>query len=779
MMSRGYTPGKPVSRWEADSDNIDIEYKNLDQPRQQSMVSECFSGGKGCVLKILMIGVIFVMGLIFGYFVRKTGHKIFISPSVQYHGILQDYDPAISKKLQSRVTHIDNYIDSIKTLTSQSDIRISGMGNLNGLVKYVVNMWTTFHFDTVKVKKYKVQLSYPDYTALNQVTVNLNTAENKSQIFLSKSNASNENVAYLPFNAYAKSGVVKGPLVYAHYGRKKDFDILTNLNVEVNGSVVLIRYGRIHPGNKVKHAEEAGAAGVVLYCDPDDYTDGSGNIDGTWWLPSWAVQLSHVRYNLVGDPSTPDYTATPDSSLTNNSNMFPSIPVYPIMYSDADQLMSFIDNSTLVPSDWNGKLKSEYYAGPRRGTTDHNYLVEVTVNNSPEKRFVSNVIASIKGKHEPDHFVIIGSHIDSWTQGAVDAGTGFAILMDLARTFSDQIVEGWRPRRTIIFAVWDASKYGHIGSYEWVQEYEKQLGTGAVAYINLDSAIRGNYSFYAESNPLLYDVIYKAAMSVNCVDSHQNEMSVYDMWKQNFRSTEIPNRPEINGLAGDSDQSPFSYRIGVPSMSVAFTYDTKTYSKLPTYPAYSTLEDTLEYLQTYIDSNFTRHIAVNQILADIVLQLADSALLPFNITNYIHIVKMGHRCLNKYQKEFQDASIALEELNSVIDTFINSTQQFQKNFTKTGISEYQLHSKNEKLLHLTRAFIVERGLPNQSQYRNYLVAPHVENINEETVFPGIVSGVLHGKTTGDWDVLRQQVAILTITLQRASSILNEEIHTES
>jgi len=28
---------------------------------------------------------------------------------------------------------------------------------------------------------------------------------------------------------------------------------------------------------------------------------------------------------------------------------------------------------------------------------------------------------------------------------------------------------GWKPRRTIIFALWDASKYGHIGAYEWAQ----------------------------------------------------------------------------------------------------------------------------------------------------------------------------------------------------------------------------------------------------------------------------------------------------------------------
>ena len=37
-----------------------------------------------------------------------------------------------------------------------------------------------------------------------------------------------------------------------------------------------------------------------------------------------------------------------------------------------------------------------------------------------------------------DQYVIVGAHIDSWTTGAIDAGTGYAVLMDLVRTFSQQ-----------------------------------------------------------------------------------------------------------------------------------------------------------------------------------------------------------------------------------------------------------------------------------------------------------------------------------------------------
>lgn len=61
---------------------------------------------------------------------------------------------------------------------------------------------------------------------------------------------------------------------------------------------------------KVMNAEKYGAAGVILYSDPADYANNQSAVyPDTWWLPGWAVQLSHVRYHLLGDPSTPDYSS--------------------------------------------------------------------------------------------------------------------------------------------------------------------------------------------------------------------------------------------------------------------------------------------------------------------------------------------------------------------------------------------------------------------------------------------------------------------------------------
>jgi hypothetical protein len=39
-------------------------------------------------------------------------------------------------------------------------------------------------------------------------------------------------------------------------------------------------------------------------------------------------------------------------------------------------------------------------------------------------------------------YVIIGAHIDSWTKGAVDSGTGYSVIWELARGFGALINGG-------------------------------------------------------------------------------------------------------------------------------------------------------------------------------------------------------------------------------------------------------------------------------------------------------------------------------------------------
>lgn len=75
------------------------------------------------------------------------------------------------------------------------------------------------------------------------------------------------------FHGLSVSGHVKAPYVYAGYGRKTDFDTLVKKGIDFKDKIVLVKYGGVFRGLKVKAAQEAGAAGVIIFTDPGDDGD--------------------------------------------------------------------------------------------------------------------------------------------------------------------------------------------------------------------------------------------------------------------------------------------------------------------------------------------------------------------------------------------------------------------------------------------------------------------------------------------------------------------------
>ncbi len=69
----------------------------------------------------------------------------------------------------------------------------------------------------------------------------------------------------------------------------------------------------------------------------------------------------------------------------------------------------------------------------------------------------ANVIAEIAGTEQPDQFVLLGAHLDSWDlgTGALDNGCNAALVVDALRAIKDS---GLQPRRTIRFALFSGEE---------------------------------------------------------------------------------------------------------------------------------------------------------------------------------------------------------------------------------------------------------------------------------------------------------------------------------
>ena len=162
----------------------------------------------------------------------------------------------------------------------------------------------------------------------------------------------------------------------------------------------------------------------------------------------------------------PCVTATDWEKTTGlkRDDYFATIPCLPISYDTAHEILKVLAGAN-VPSGWQGGLPLAYHVGP--GPAE----VRLSVAMDYQIRTIWNVIATIPGTVEPDRWVMIGNHRDAWVYGAVDPGSGTAATLEMCRALGAAVKNGWKPRRTLVYASWDAEEYGLVGSTEWAEQH--------------------------------------------------------------------------------------------------------------------------------------------------------------------------------------------------------------------------------------------------------------------------------------------------------------------
>ena len=100
------------------------------------------------------------------------------------------------------------------------------------------------------------------------------------------------------------------------------------------------------------------------------------------------------------------------------------------------------------------RCRITYRVGPGPAT------VHLAVKSDWSLKPIYDVIATIKGSVWPDQWVVRGNHHDGWVFGATDPLSGQIALLAEAKALGALVKTGWRPKRTIVYASWDARGAG-------------------------------------------------------------------------------------------------------------------------------------------------------------------------------------------------------------------------------------------------------------------------------------------------------------------------------
>ena len=119
-------------------------------------------------------------------------------------------------------------------------------------------------------------------------------------------------------------------------------------------------------------------------------------------------------------------------------------------------------------------------------------------------------VATIEGKEEPEKFVLVGGHLDSWYYGATDNATGNACCLEIARILAE---EKGKLRRSVKVAWWVGHSQGrYAGSTYFVDREWENLNKNCIAYINIDSPGSLDTTVYLlESMPETMDFVEEVA----------------------------------------------------------------------------------------------------------------------------------------------------------------------------------------------------------------------------------------------------------------------------
>lgn len=427
-----------------------------------------------------------------------------------------------------------------------------------------------------------------------------------------------ERMAGPPFLEESGDGDATGPVVYVNTASKDDLATLDAEHVSLNGAVALVRLAAPGGGGfrnldptwiAYNELRKRGVVAILEFMEPGTTGYGGGTMwpNGNYKNTNMAERMSGMspRGFMMfppGDPTSAGKAPLPGVPHKSwNEIPHATIPELSVTQSTARALLATMSGKT-VPATWHPMFEFTQHFGGN---------VSVHVHTKFERRLktIWLVFGDMRGSEQSDSIVMIGSHRDAMTFGAIDPGSGTTVLLQDADAFHALAKQGWKPKRTIEFASWDGHELGLFGSAALIYENGPQLRNTVFQYINTDQLTTGD-PFVVSASPGLFSFMKQICDVVPARDG-----------KGTLGNRDQRVDPLLNAMGGGSDHQNFAYMLGVPSTSNGY---------YGSFGAHHTAEDNLDGLRTY-DPGMKEAVITAQVTGIQAMRAAGATVQPIRI----------------------------------------------------------------------------------------------------------------------------------------------------
>lgn len=198
-----------------------------------------------------------------------------------------------------------------------------------------------------------------------------------------------------------------------------------------------------------------------------------------------------------------------------------------------------------------------------------------------------------------------------------------------------------------------------MGSGSWVAQNWEWLRNRTVAYVDIMGAVMGS-QFFAKASPLLASLVRDVTQQQPSVNQSVAGQTVLDSWGGSV-------------VAGDGGDALSFMGDGIPMLTLGFGHDKAIDPAFHWHSAF----DTVQWMDRFADPSWEYHVRAAQIWGLMAARHAGDPVLPFNMTEYVTVVRgIVDDVQDVIEGRHDGFFIGLEPLNQAVAQLYHAAIEF-------------------------------------------------------------------------------------------------------